>query len=93
MVHGIRGIKLLTGVRGEPGADLELLREVLLRLARLVTRHPRIVELDVNPFLAAPSRQAAKAVDARIRVGPAAGAGGPGGPVGAARGGAGEMGG
>jgi acetate---CoA ligase (ADP-forming) len=69
MVHGIRGIKLLTGVRGEPGADLELLREVLLRLARLVTRHPRIVEIDVNPFLAAPNRQAAKAVDARIRVG------------------------
>jgi acetyl coenzyme A synthetase (ADP forming)-like protein len=68
MVHGIRGIKLLTGVRGEPGADLELLREVLLRVARLVTRHPRIAELDVNPFLAAPTRAAAKAVDARIRV-------------------------
>jgi acetyl coenzyme A synthetase (ADP forming)-like protein len=72
MVHGIRGIKLLTGVRGEPGADLELLREVLLRLARLVTRHPRILEVDVNPFLAAPTRAAAKAVDARIRVGTAA---------------------
>jgi acetyl coenzyme A synthetase (ADP forming)-like protein len=71
MVHGIRGIKLLTGVRGEPAADLDLLREILLRLARLVTRHPRIAELDVNPFLAAPTRAAARAVDARIRVGPA----------------------
>jgi len=69
MVRGIRGIKLLTGVRGEPGADLELLVEVLLRLARLVARHPRIEEIDVNPFLAAPRRAEAKALDVRIKVG------------------------
>jgi acetate---CoA ligase (ADP-forming) len=68
MVRGIRGIRLLTGVRGEPGADLDLLVEVLLRIAQLVERHPRIVELDVNPFLAAPTRQAAKALDVRLRV-------------------------
>jgi acetyl coenzyme A synthetase (ADP forming)-like protein len=68
MVRGIRGIKLLTGVRGEAGADLELLCEVLLRLAQLVARHPRIAELDVNPFLAAPARQAAKALDVRLRI-------------------------
>lgn len=68
MVRGIRGIRLLTGVRGEPGADLDLLVEVLLRIAQLVARHPRIAELDVNPFLAAPTRQAAKALDVRLRV-------------------------
>jgi acyl-CoA synthetase (NDP forming) len=68
MVRGIRGIRLLTGVRGEPGADLDLLVEVLLRIAQLVARHPRIVELDVNPFLAAPTRHAAKALDVRLRV-------------------------
>ena len=70
MVRGIRGIRLLTGVRGEPGADLDLLVEVLLRIAQLVERHPRIAELDVNPFLAAPTRQAAKALDVRLRVEP-----------------------
>jgi len=68
MVRGIRGIKLLEGVRGEQGADLELLAEVLLRLAQLIARHPRIAELDVNPFLASHDRRAAKALDARIRV-------------------------
>jgi acyl-CoA synthetase (NDP forming) len=68
MVRGIRGIRLLTGVRGEPAADLDLLAEVLLRLAQLAARHPRIVELDVNPFLAAPDRRAAKALDVRLRV-------------------------
>jgi acetyltransferase len=75
MVHGIRGIKLLTGVRGETGADLELLVDVLLRLARLVERHPGIAELDVNPFLAAPTRREAKALDVRIRVMPRPGPG------------------
>ncbi len=68
MVRGIRGFPLLAGVRGEPPADLELLEEVLLRLAQLAQRHPRIQELDINPFLAAPGRAAAKALDVRIRV-------------------------
>ncbi|HEX9735083.1 MAG TPA: acetate--CoA ligase family protein [Thermoanaerobaculia bacterium] len=69
MIRGIRGWKLLEGTRGEPPADVEVLREVLLRLAQLVQRHPSITELDVNPFLAAPERAAAKALDVRIRVG------------------------
>src|SRR6185436_19435633 len=68
MVRGIRGFKLLEGVRGEPGADLDLLVEVLLRLAQLAQRHPRIQELDINPFLAAPPHSRAVALDARLRV-------------------------
>jgi acetyltransferase len=68
MVRSIRGFKLLTGVRGEAAADLEVLAEVLLRLSLLAERHPEIVELDLNPFLAAPERARAVAVDARLRV-------------------------
>ncbi len=67
-IRGIRGFKLLEGVRGEPGADLDLLCEVLLRLAQLAQRHPRVRELDINPFLAGPDRRSARALDARIRV-------------------------
>jgi len=70
-VRGIRGFRLLEGVRGEPGADLDLLCEILLRLAQLAQRHPRIREVDINPFLAGPDRSSALAVDARIRVGDA----------------------
>jgi acyl-CoA synthetase (NDP forming) len=69
VVTGIRGVKLLEGVRGEPGADLDVLVEVLLRLAQLAQRHPSIRELDLNPFLAAPTRRGAVALDVRIRVG------------------------
>ena len=67
VVRGIRGAQLLEGVRGEAGADQELLAEILLRLAQLVERFPEIVELDVNPFLAG-DRERSKAVDARVRV-------------------------
>jgi len=72
MIRAIRGFKLLQGVRGEAGADLDLLAEVLLRLAQLAERHPRIQELDINPFLAGPDRRTARALDARLKVGPAA---------------------
>jgi acetyl coenzyme A synthetase (ADP forming)-like protein len=70
MIEGIRGFELLKGVRGEPAADLRVLIEVLLRIAQLAQRHPRILELDINPFLAAPDRQRALALDVRLRVGP-----------------------
>ncbi len=68
MVKGIRGFQLLEGVRGEPGADIDFLVEMLLRIAQLAQRHPQIQELDVNPFLAAPTAAGSKALDVRIRV-------------------------
>ncbi len=76
MVRGIRGVKLLDGVRGDAPADIGLLETVLLKLAWLVQHFPEIVELDINPFLAAPAPPsdrpgepaASKAVDVRVRV-------------------------
>ena len=69
MIRGIQGFPLLEGVRGEAGADLELLEEILLRIAQLSERHPTIQELDINPFVAG-DRKSAKALDVRIRVAP-----------------------
>jgi acetyl coenzyme A synthetase (ADP forming)-like protein len=69
MIHGIRGFQLLAGVRGEAGADLERLVDVLLRLTQLAQRHPAIKELDLNPFLASPPGEESVALDVRIRVG------------------------
>jgi acetyltransferase len=68
MVRSIRGFKLLAGVRGESPADLDLLVDVLLRLSLLAERHPRIAELDLNPFLAAPAGGRSLVLDARLRV-------------------------
>jgi len=66
MIRSIRGHRLLEGVRGEPPVDEDALVEAVQRLSRLVGRHHRIAELDINPFLAFP--HGGVAVDARIRI-------------------------
>ena len=54
LLREIRGFRLLEGYGGHPPADLESLRELLLRVARLAEEVPEIVELDLNPVIALP---------------------------------------
>jgi acetate---CoA ligase (ADP-forming) len=68
MMREIRGARLLDAVRGWPPADRGAVEDVLLRIARLVTDHPEIAELDVNPLMAMPS--GAVAADARVLLTP-----------------------
>ena len=49
-------------------ADIEALRDVLLRIARLAEEVPEIAELDLNPVIALPPGNGCRIVDARIRV-------------------------
>ena len=65
MIDEIKGSKLLKGYRGKAG-DIDELRSVLLKISQLVTRHPQIRELDLNPVFVYPS--GCLAVDARIFV-------------------------
>ncbi len=69
LMREIRGFRLLQGYRGQPAADLEALRDVLLRVSRLADEVPEIVELDLNPVIALPDGHGCRIVDARIRVG------------------------
>lgn len=66
MIHEIRAIQLLEGVRGEPPSDLAAVADCLLRLSQFVTDHPRIHELDINPLLVYKRGQGAMVADARI---------------------------
>jgi len=52
LISGIRGYRLLQGYRGHPAADIDALRELLLRLSRLADEVPEIAELDLNPVIA-----------------------------------------
>ncbi len=54
----------LKGVRGRPPVNLEALEDLLVRFSELVTEHPRIMEIDINPLLASPERLLA--LDARV---------------------------
>jgi acyl-CoA synthetase (NDP forming) len=68
MVRSIRGYRLLTGYRGQPGADVPAIEQLLLRVSECVAELPEIFELDLNPVMALPSPQGCQIVDARIRV-------------------------
>jgi acetyltransferase len=66
MMRGIKGFPLLEGIRGEAGADLAAVEDLLLKVSRLAADFPAIVEMDLNPIFAWPD--GAAAVDVRIRV-------------------------
>ena len=66
LMREIKGFPILEGVRGEPGADLEAVEDLLLRVSRMVADHPSITELDLNPILVTPD--GACAVDVRLKV-------------------------
>jgi len=66
MVRSIRSYKLLEGVRGEPPSDVPAIADALCRLSQLVTEHPRIKELDINPLIVYPQGKGVVVADARI---------------------------
>jgi acetyl coenzyme A synthetase (ADP forming)-like protein len=68
MPRSIRGVKLLQGHRGKPPADVDAIKELLLRVSRLVEEVPEIDEIDFNPVIALPPGQGCRIVDARIHV-------------------------
>ncbi len=66
MIKSIKGYPLLTGFRGAPAVNLDVVRENILRLSQLVTDFPIFESLDVNPFIATSKAEKSKAVDARF---------------------------
>ena len=65
MIEEIRGSNILKGYRG-PAVDLEALKQVLLKISRLVVENPEISELDINPLFLYP--EGCVVVDARMFV-------------------------
>ena len=64
MIMGIRGARVLAGMRGATPVDHPALATAVRRIAQLGADFPEILELDVNPLLA--MAQGAIAVDARV---------------------------
>jgi acyl-CoA synthetase (NDP forming) len=69
LLHGIRSFPLLQGHRGRQPADLDALRELLLKVSLIGQHIPEIKELDLNPVIARPAGLGCRIVDARARVG------------------------
>jgi acetyl coenzyme A synthetase (ADP forming)-like protein len=68
MVRAIKGYPLFEGFRGGPPGDVAALEQVLLRVSRLVSDFPELLEMDLNPLKVLPPGEGCVALDARIRV-------------------------
>jgi acetyltransferase len=64
MIGETRGARLLEGVRGRKPSDVAALRRLLVEVSGLVTRHPEIDEMDLNPVLV--HEKGLTVVDSRI---------------------------
>ena len=69
VIAGTKVATLLRGYRGSPPADTPAVRDLLLRVSRLIEDLPEVVELDLNPVLARAAGQGAVVLDARLRLG------------------------
>ena len=66
MICSLRSFRILEGIRGKEGVDIELFADIIVRLSMLLEASPMIRELDLNPLMG--DKQGIVAVDARIRV-------------------------
>lgn len=66
MLTHLKGYKILQGVRGQEGVNLDLYADQVARVSALVQAAPEIAEMDLNPLLGNP--RYVTAVDARIRL-------------------------
>jgi len=66
MLINTKTYRILQGVRGDAGVDIDRIAEGLQRLSQLVTEFPQIKEMDINPYVAGPEGTTPIAVDARI---------------------------
>ena len=73
LMERTRVYREMCGFRDVPAVDLDAVALTLTRVSQLLVALPEVQELDVNPLLASPA--GAVALDARIRIAPAAGDG------------------
>jgi acetyltransferase len=68
MLMNTKTYKILKGMRGQEGVDIDAIAESLQRLSQLVTEFPQIQEMDINPYVVGPPGTTPIAVDARMSI-------------------------
>jgi acetyltransferase len=51
MVEGIKGFKVLTGIRGKTPKDVTAIKDLIAKLSQVATAHSEIQEIDLNPVI------------------------------------------
>jgi len=66
MIKSIKAYRVLRGIRGKPPAAIKAAKLCILRLSSMVSNHPEIAELDINPLIVYPEGRGCVVADARI---------------------------
>jgi acetate---CoA ligase (ADP-forming) len=66
MIRSLRGYRILEGMRGQPGINIDALEEILERLSAVLRDNKPIAELDLNPLMG--REEQLLVVDSRIRI-------------------------
>ncbi|KPA17209.1 acyl-CoA synthetase [Candidatus Magnetomorum sp. HK-1] len=68
MIRSIKGYPMLSGFRGRPIADIEIIEKHLVSLSQMILDNPLIKELDINPLLVHEKGQGATVADVVISI-------------------------
>ncbi|MCL2623481.1 MAG: acetate--CoA ligase family protein [Planctomycetaceae bacterium] len=66
MVREIKAYQVLDGFRGTPKADVESIVDTILRISEMVTNHPEIAEMDINPLIVHAQGEGSSVADSRV---------------------------
>lgn len=66
MIRSLKSYKILEGIRGQEGVDIQSFTDAIVRLSALCMAAPELAEMDINPLLG--NKKGVVAVDARIRI-------------------------
>ena len=66
MIRTIKAYTILKGVRGQPPCDIDGIKDCILRLSQMLSEHPQIAELDINPLIVYPEGEGCIVADSRI---------------------------
>jgi acetyltransferase len=66
MIRSLKGYKILEGIRGQAGINLDAYEDILVRLSMVLSQHEQIAELDLNPLMGHGDQ--VLVVDSRIRI-------------------------
>jgi len=66
MIRNLQGFKILEGIRGHQGIDIDVFARIITRLSALLITAPEIFEMDLNPLIG--NKENIMAVDARIHI-------------------------
>ncbi len=69
MVREIKSYRILEGYRGMPPRDIEAIKDIILKVSKLMLEVAEIKELDLNPVMLYAKGEGARIADARMILG------------------------